>query len=148
MQEQAHRRRDVVVFVHQVDVVENDDARRAGPQNELVEQLLDHIGQGSVSPQHRDGVFAAIGCEHLQRSDQAGPEAGAVAVALVKRQPRNGERGMLHPSCQQQRLASPGWGDDEGEWRSDHVVQQLEEALPKDVVLGSSGGAQLGAQQR
>ena len=115
---------------------------------ELVEQVLDHVGQRSVPPKHQQRLGAATGRKHLECGNQAGPEPGGVAVALVQRQPRRGDRGLLHPASQQHRLARPSRGDDDREWSGDDVVQQLEEALPADVVLRSAGRPQLRSQQR
>ena len=114
----------------------------------LVEQVLDHVGQRSVPPKHQERLVAATGRKHLERSNQAGPEPGGVAVALVQREPRRGDGGFLHPARQQQRLARPSRGDHDRERSGDNVIQQLEEALPADVVLGSAGRPQLCSQQR
>ena len=95
-------------------------------------------GKAALRRSISTGLIAATGRKHLERSDQAGPELGAVAVALVQREPRRGQGGVLRPTRQQHRLAGPGRGDDDREWSGDDVVQQLEEALPADVVLGSA----------
>ena len=148
MEEQPERRRDVVAAIHEVHVVENDDARRARPLMELVEQLFGDVGQGGVSAKYDTGLLAAAGREYIERGDQAGPELGGVFVALVQREPRRRQGGVLRPTRQQHRLAGPGRGDDDRQRGGDEVVQQLEQALPLDVVLGSSGRAQLRSQQR
>ena len=149
VQEHAQRGRNVIVAIHQVHVVENNDARRAGSgEVSWSSSCSTTSGNAACLRSIRSGFIAATGRKHLERSNQTGPEPGGVAVALVQREPRRGDGGFLHPAREQQRLARPSRGNHDRERSGDNVIHQLEEALPADIVLGSARRTQLCSQER
>ena len=137
-----------VQVLQQVDVVEHDHGRQLGPGQggpEPREDLVDGGGAPGVDRVQQAGVDRL---EPVEGGGEVPEQHGRVVVAPVDGQPPEGPRVALGPLGQQGRLAIAGRGDDGRHRDAAGGLQQVEEADPRHLGVGSELGMQLGRERQ
>ena len=147
LQEQRQRS-DHIVVIHEVEVIDDEDARRVGSRVEVVQQLMDDIGQGAGTTEQGAGRLSASRPQRLERGDHAGPEPAPVPIGLVQGQPGRGHGRLGCPVRDQHGLPDPCRRDDQGEGSAHRLVQEPQQTRATHVMLRHHRRAELRAEQR
>ena len=132
-----------------VEVVENEDDGCPAPGERVDERRqhqLDPHGLARADRERRDRVVARRAC---QRLEDGAPEAPAVGIVGVQRQPGDGTRCSVlrDPRAQQRALARTGRRGNERQRALHPCVEHLEQAGTDDRRLRPPGDGELRRQQ-
>ena len=122
--------------VDEVEVVDDHERRRAILEHPVIQQLVDDLDAVTERPQPDGRGLPEAVHERLDDGDEIRPELAGVLVRLVQGQPCDVTRALGRPPGEQRRLPRAGRGHHQGERSDGHLVEQLEEAVAADMVLG------------
>ena len=155
--ERKRRRREprqaFEVLVDRVDdlmeVVEHEDDGRAVPGERVDERRQHQVDPHRLARAHRERCDRVVARRPCQRLEDGAPEAPAVGVVGVQRQPGHRPRCSVcrDPRAQERALAGSGRGGHQRQRALDAGVEHLEQAGTDDRRLRPPGDGELRRQQ-